>query len=579
MVLCVLALVATVVMPRPSESAFSEGDLAGTWHFCVFLDDPSTNAPRWSRGTLILDATGAVTGGARTTDAGVAATWTNGRLTLSTEGLINGSATDSTGATLTFIELKMDADENSATGVGTDSAGFRFFGSLIRAGGTFLVNDLAATWYLYTFTDHPAMNAPGWLRGTLILDATGAVTGGSRTTDDGLGATWTGGALTVDTAGLIAGSVTDSSGVTYAFAELKMDADKASATGVGSDSLDFRFLGTVVKGGGTFSASDLAGTWYFYTSTDNPVGNNPGWSRAMLFVDTAGIVTGGSWRRDDVGGATIFTGGALAINSQGLISGSVAYSSGVTYTLTEFKMEADKIAATGVGTDSHGFRLVGSLVKSAPDQTFLLTVGKTGEGSGTVTSAPAGIECGGICGSIFTSGTTVTLRATPGSKSRFNGWSGEGCSGAGECTVTMTQPRSVSASFLCQGAASCFLNTCVCIGGESDGGGGGCVVATAAYGSYLDPHVQALRDFRDAYLMTHAAGQALVALYERYAPPLAALIARHESLKVTTGALLTPVVYTIRYPLTIGASVALAIVFAGGALRMKRRPFGKRRRR
>ena len=39
------------------------------------------------------------------------------------------------------------------------------------------------------------------------------------------------------------------------------------------------------------------------------------------------------------------------------------------------------------------------------------------------------------------------------------------------------------------------------------GGGGieGCFLATAAYGSYLDPHVEALRYFRDHYLVTNAA--------------------------------------------------------------------------
>jgi hypothetical protein len=104
----------------------------------------------------------------------------------------------------------------------------------------------------------------------------------------------------------------------------------------------------------------------------------------------------------------------------------------------------------------------------------------------------------------------------------------------------------------------------------SGGGGGGCFIATAAYGSYLDPHVQALRDFRDDYLMTHAAGKALVALYETYSPPFAARIARHESLKWATRAGLTPVVYTIRYPVPVGASILVTIVLTGWALRTKR---------
>ena len=70
--------------------------------------------------------------------------------------------------------------------------------------------------------------------------------------------------------------------------------------------------------------------------------------------------------------------------------------------------------------------------------------------------------------------------------------------------------------------------------------------------------------------MPHAAGRVVVGLYETYSPPLAALIARHESLKLATRAGLTPVVYTIRYPVPAGASILVTIVVTGWALRTKR---------
>jgi len=75
-----------------------------------------------------------------------------------------------------------------------------------------------------------------------------------------------------------------------------------------------------------------------------------------------------------------------------------------------------------------------------------LTVTKSGTGSGTVTSTPAGIECGSICGAQFAQATSVTLSATAASGSTFTGWGGA-CSGAGSCEVAMSEARSVTASF------------------------------------------------------------------------------------------------------------------------------------
>ncbi|MFZ4707603.1 MAG: MopE-related protein, partial [Bacteroidales bacterium] len=64
-------------------------------------------------------------------------------------------------------------------------------------------------------------------------------------------------------------------------------------------------------------------------------------------------------------------------------------------------------------------------------QNFLLTVSKTGNGTGVVSSTPLGIFCGGTCSASFSSGTMVTLTATADAGCTFNGWSGGGCSGTG----------------------------------------------------------------------------------------------------------------------------------------------------
>ncbi len=75
---------------------------------------------------------------------------------------------------------------------------------------------------------------------------------------------------------------------------------------------------------------------------------------------------------------------------------------------------------------------------------YTLSVSKNG--SGTITSSPAGINCGSDCTESYTSGTNVTLTATPDSNIVFAGWSGA-CTGTGSCTVSMNAAKTVSATF------------------------------------------------------------------------------------------------------------------------------------
>lgn len=76
-----------------------------------------------------------------------------------------------------------------------------------------------------------------------------------------------------------------------------------------------------------------------------------------------------------------------------------------------------------------------------------LRVQLSGAGSGTVTSAPAGISCPGTCQAAYLEGDLVLLTARAAAGSTFTGWSGGGCSGTGPCQVTMNADTDVTATF------------------------------------------------------------------------------------------------------------------------------------
>jgi hypothetical protein len=83
-----------------------------------------------------------------------------------------------------------------------------------------------------------------------------------------------------------------------------------------------------------------------------------------------------------------------------------------------------------------------------------LTVFGAGNGNGTVTSAPAGINCTITtgtaattgCSAPFASGAAVSLSATASAGFTFGGFFGD-CASFTQCNVTMSAPRSVIAAF------------------------------------------------------------------------------------------------------------------------------------
>lgn len=85
---------------------------------------------------------------------------------------------------------------------------------------------------------------------------------------------------------------------------------------------------------------------------------------------------------------------------------------------------------------------------SVEDPRFTITLEKDGDGDGTVTSTPAGIDCGSDCSENFKENTSVVLSATPADAfSEFSGWVGP-CSGTGDCAFSVDQTQNLTATFM-----------------------------------------------------------------------------------------------------------------------------------
>jgi len=144
------------------------------------------------------------------------------------------------------------------------------------------------------------------------------------------------------------------------------------------------------------------------------------------------------------GGGTV-TSSPAGINCGAACSASFALGTQVTLTpsanpLSQFTGWSGACAGTGpcvVTVDA---------AKSVTATFILQTVTKIGTGTGTVTSSPAGINCGATCNALFGGGTPVTLTAAPGAGSLFLGWSGA-CSGTASCLLTMDAAKTATATF------------------------------------------------------------------------------------------------------------------------------------
>jgi chitinase len=115
---------------------------------------------------------------------------------------------------------------------------------------------------------------------------------------------------------------------------------------------------------------------------------------------------------------------------------------------------------------------------------------------------------------------------------------------------------------IASGGESCNSNDSASNGGVSIGGG--CFIATAAFGSKYENHVQLLRRFRDIYLMPYGIGRIFVKTYYKYSPSMADYISEHDTLRTVVRYGLIPLLGISWLLLNFGLTPTVLFLFLMG---------------
>jgi len=319
----------------PTPPAFTTADLSGTYRV-LGVSTGGINEG-FVAGDVIINSSGSITSGSYIHSVGTTVNITSSSLALDAKGILSGTFNTDVGVTTTIQYGKMNASKNFLSFVSSTQSALPEYDqvAVFRAGSSFGQADLGGAWYVCEI--YVGVNEQVAC-GIVNISSTGTVTTAETT-----------GSVTMSSGGIISGSITSTTGTTSSLVGV-LDTSKEFAGFVSGSSLGETSFSIGIKEGGSFSLSDLNGTWDFTLAS---TGAADGTSYGSVQLD-AGQVRGGFYKATT--GNVTLTGGSLSMATNGTFSGSITAADGTTFSVIIGKMNNSRnmIFVGGISSSTGG---------------------------------------------------------------------------------------------------------------------------------------------------------------------------------------------------------------------------------
>lgn len=320
--------------------AYQQSDLEGSWKMNGFIK--STYGDFASYGFLTIDASGNILDGGATNFGVDKQKVTGGTLDITPEGSVTGHIDFFMGDTNSNEKQmvhrgQMTGEKNILVHASDFTTSRKGIGMIVRKHGSFTSSDLEGTWVL---------PIDGIF--TVSIDNSGLITQCSFHPFTGSPEECSG-TISITPEGDISGEIeTANKRPLITLFEGQMPSSKNSMVLAGSISSRFGGMAALaIKKTGTFSSSDIEGTWNIFISAYNDA------LYGTVDINSSGMVIGGEWK-SLTGKEGTFRAGELAVAGHGNVSGGLDTSTGDTYTLMGGQINPAMNLSGIIGRDAAG---------------------------------------------------------------------------------------------------------------------------------------------------------------------------------------------------------------------------------